>query len=117
MSTSPKRITILNLMVCDTLSRNCVNLLSKLSKEEKINWVKHLPITLLMARFCVNRDIHFSPFEMVYGYKLEIQELPKRLKLVKPAGVPMGEKITPELKNICNHAEQEAKCACEQVVD
>ena len=50
-----------------------------------------------MARSCVNRDIPVSPFEMVYGYKPEIQELPKRLKLVKPAGVPMVDNISPEL--------------------
>ena len=55
---------------------------------------------------------------MVYGYKPEIQELSKRLKLVGPAGVPIGDDITPELKNICNlAAEQGAKRACEQVVD
>ena len=62
--------------------------LRKLSQEDKRNWVKHLPTALLMARSRVNRDIHFSPFKMVYGYKPEIQELPKRLKLVEPAGVP-----------------------------
>ncbi len=71
-----------------------------------------------MVRSHVNRDIHFSPFEMVYGYKPEIQKLPKRLKLAEPADVPMGDDITPELKNICNlAAEQGAKRACEQVVD
>ena len=45
-----------------------------------------------MARSTVNRDISFSPFEMVYGYVLENKGFTKRLKLVKPAGVPMGEK-------------------------
>ena len=92
--------------------------LRKLSQEDERNWVKHLPTALLMARSHINRDIHFSPFEMVYGYKPEIQELLKRLKLVKPAGVPMGDDITPELKNIRDlAAEQGAKHACEQVVD
>ena len=92
--------------------------LRKLSQEDERNWVKHLPTALLMARSRVNRDIHFSPFEMVYRYKPEIQELPKRLKLVELAGVPMGEDITSELKSICNlAAEQGAKRACEQVVN
>ena len=39
--------------------------LRKLSQEDERNWVKHLPTALLMARSCINRDIHFSPFEMV----------------------------------------------------
>ena len=55
---------------------------------------------------------------MVYRYKLKVQELLKRLKLVEPASVPRGDYITPELKYICNLAsEQGAKRACEQVVD
>ena len=92
--------------------------LRKLSQEDERNWVKHLPTALLMARSRVNRDIHFSPFKMVYGYKPEIQELPKRLKLVEPAGVPMDDDITPELKNIRDlAAEQGAKRARKQVVD
>ena len=37
---------------------------------------------------------------MAFGHKPEIWELPKRLKLVKPAGVPMGDNISPDLKNI-----------------
>ena len=45
--------------------------LRKLSQEDKRNWAKHLPTALLMERSCVIRDIHFSPFEMVYGYKPE----------------------------------------------
>ena len=92
--------------------------LRKPSQEDKRTWVKHLLTTLLRAESCVNRNIHFSPFEMVYRYKPEIQELPKRLKLVDLDGVPMGHDITPELKSICNLAtEQGAKRAHEQVVD
>ena len=53
--------------------------LRKLSSEDPLSWPKHLPTALLMARSRVNRDIHFSPFEMVYGYKAEIQELPNSL--------------------------------------
>ena len=62
--------------------------LRKLSQEDKRNWSRHFPSALLMARYCVNRDIHFSPFEMVYGYRPEIQELPKRLKLVERPAFP-----------------------------
>ena len=54
--------------------------LRKLAQEKASSWIKHLPTALLMARSCVNRDIHFSPFEMVYGYKPDIQDLPKGLR-------------------------------------
>ena len=71
-----------------------------------------------MARSCVNREIHFSPFELVYRYKPEIKELLKRLKLNETASVPIVDGIPPELKNICDLASRQgAKCACEQVVD
>ena len=50
---------------------------------------------------------------MLHEYKPEIQKLPKRLKLAKPIGVPMGDNISPELKNICGlGSEQGAKLAC-----
>ena len=49
-----------------------------------------------MAISCVNRDIYFSPFKMVYRHKSEIQILPKRLKLVELAGILMGKDIVPE---------------------
>ena len=55
----------------------------------------HLPTTLLMAKSCVIRDVYFSPLEIVYGYKPEIQELSMRLKLVETATIPMDDKITP----------------------
>lgn len=68
-----------------------------------------------MARSCVKRDIHFSPFEMVYRYKPNIQELTNDLRLVEPDDVPAGNDIIPELKNICNLAsEKRAKRVCEQ---
>ena len=71
-----------------------------------------------MARSRVNRDIHFSPFEMVYGYKTDIQDLPNGLRLVEPDDVPRGDHISSELKNICNLAsKQGAKRVCEQVID
>ena len=57
-----------------------------------------------MARSRVNRDIHFSPFEMVYGYKPDIQDLSKGLQLVEPDDVPRGKNISPELKLISNKA-------------
>ena len=70
-----------------------------------------------MARSCINRDIHFSQFEMVYGNQLEIQEKPRGLKLVEPTDVLLGESISPELKLICNKAsEQGSKRACEQAI-
>ena len=46
--------------------------LRKLSSEDPLSWPKHLPTALLMARSRVDRDIHFSPFVMVYSYKPEI---------------------------------------------
>ena len=71
-----------------------------------------------MARSCFNRDIHFYPFEMVYGYKTDIQDLPKGLRSVESDDVPRGNNIAPELKNICNLAsDQGAKSTCEQVVE
>ena len=40
------------------------------------------------------------------------------LKPVELVGIPMGDNIIHESKNICSLAfEQKAKCACEQVVD
>ena len=68
--------------------------LRKLSSEDPLSWPKHLPTALLMARSRVNRDIHFSSFKMVYGYKLEIQELPNSLKLIEPEVVPQGNKVS-----------------------
>ena len=68
-----------------------------------------------MVRSRVNRDIHFSPFEMVYGYKPEIQELPNSLKLIKPEVVPQGNKISPKLLAIRSKAsEQGLKRVCGQ---
>ena len=55
---------------------------------------------------------------MVYGYKPDIQDLPKGLRLVKPDDVPRGDDISSELKNICNLAsEQGARRVCEQVIE
>ena len=71
--------------------------LRKLAQENASSWVKHLPTALLMARSRVNRDIHFSPFEMVYGYKPDIQDLPKGLRLVEPDDVPRGNDICCEV--------------------
>ena len=91
--------------------------LRKLAQENASSWVKYLPTALLMARSRVNRDINFSPFEMVYGYKPDIQDLHKGLQLVEPDDVPRGNGISPKLKNICNLAsEQGAKRVCEQVI-
>ena len=57
----------------------------------------------------------FSPFEMVYSYKPEIQELPNSLKLIKPEVVPQGNKISPELLAIRSKAsEQGLKRVCDQ---
>ena len=81
--------------------------LRKLSQEDKRTWAKHIPTALLMARSCVNKEIHFSPFEMVYRYNPEIHENPKRLKIVEPACIPMGDNTTPELKNIYNLASEQ----------
>ena len=74
--------------------------LRKLFSEDPLSWPKHLPTALLMARSRVNRDIHFSPFEMVYSYKPEIQELPNSLKLIKTEVIPQGNKVSPELLEI-----------------
>ena len=91
--------------------------LRRLAQENASSWVKHLPTALHMSRSRVNRDIHFSPFKMVYGYKPGIQDLPKDLRLVVPDDVPRGNDISPELRNICNLAsEQGAKRICEQVI-
>ena len=55
---------------------------------------------------------------MVYGYKPDIQDLPKGLRLVEPDDVPRGDDISSELKNNCNLAsEQGAKRVCEQVIE
>ena len=69
--------------------------LRKLFSEDPLSWPKHLPTALLMDRSIVNREIHFSPFEMVNGYKPEIQELPNSLKLIKTEVVPQGYKVFP----------------------
>ena len=54
---------------------------------------------------------------MVYGYKPDIQDLPKGLWLVEPDDVPRGDDISSDLKNICTLAsEQRAKHVCEQVI-
>ena len=91
--------------------------LRKLSSEDPLSWPKHLPTALLMARSRVNRDIHFSLFEMVYGYKPEIQELPNSLKLIEPEVVPQGNKVSPELLAIRSKAsEQGLKRVCEQEI-
>ena len=91
--------------------------LRKLAQENASSWVKHLPTALLMARSRVNRDIYFSSFKMVYGYKPDIQDLPKGLRLVEPDDVPKGNDISFELKIICNLAsEQRAKRVCKQVI-
>ena len=37
--------------------------LRKLSGKKPLSWVKHLLMALLMARSCINRDIHFSPLK------------------------------------------------------
>ena len=47
--------------------------LRKLSSKDPLPWPKHLPTALPMAISRVNRVIHFSPFETVYCYKLEIK--------------------------------------------
>ena len=80
------RVERLNSIVLTTLR--------KLAQENASSWVKHLPTALLMARSRVNRDIHFSPFKMVYRYKPDIQDLPKGLQLVEPDDVPR-EMISP----------------------
>ena len=81
--------------------------LRKLSSEDPLSWPKHLPTALLMARSRVIRDIHFSPFEMVYGYKPEIQELPNSLKLIEPEFFPQGNKVSPELLAIQSKASEQ----------
>ena len=54
---------------------------------------------------------------MVYGYKPDILDLLKGLRLVEPDDVPRGNDISPELKNVCNLAsEQGTKRVCEQVI-
>ena len=89
--------------------------LRKLSSEDPLSWPKHLPTALLMARSRINRDIHFSLFEMVYSYKPEIQELPNGLKLIEPEVVPQENKISPELLAIRSKAsEQGLRRVCEQ---
>ena len=81
--------------------------LRKLSSEDLSSWPKHLPTALLMARSRVNCDVHFSPFEMVYGYKPEIQELPNSLKLIEPEVVPQGDKVSPELLAVRSKASEQ----------
>ena len=57
----------------------------------------------------------FSPFEIAYGYKPEIQELSNSLKLIKPEVVSQGNKISNELLAIWSKAsEQGLKRVCEQ---
>ena len=81
----------------EQLNSTLLSALRKLSSEDPLSWNKHLLTALLMARSRVNRDINFSPFEMVYVYKPEIQELPNSLKLIEPEVVPQGNKISPEV--------------------
>ena len=69
--------------------------LRKLAQENKSSWVKYLPTALLMARSCINRDIHFSPFEMIYGYKPDTQDGIYVFWLVETDDVPRGNDITP----------------------
>ena len=61
-----------------------------------------------MARSRVNRDISFSPFEMVYGYKPKIVQLPQSIKLIEPKSVPKDEQISDKLKRIREIASQQA---------
>lgn len=50
-----------------------------------------------MTKSHVTRDIHFSPFEMVYIYQPEIRDKLRRLKLIEPTDINMGDDISPEL--------------------
>ena len=56
--------------------------LRKLSGKKPSSWVKHLPRAFLMARSCINSDIHFSPSKMVYSYQPEIKKNPKDSSLL-----------------------------------
>ena len=71
-----------------------LDILKKLSVNDVSSWPKHLPTALMVARSLVNRDIGYSPFEMVYGLKPETVQSPQGLKLIEPRNVPKLDAVT-----------------------
>ena len=51
-----------------------------------------------MAYLRINRNIHFSSFKIVYGYKPEVVKSTKGLKLIEPKDIPRIEDISLELQ-------------------
>ena len=61
-----------------------------------------------MAYTRVNQDIHFSPFEIVYGYRPDTVSSSQGLKLIKSPQV-LKENLSEKLINIQEAAAKQAK--------
>ena len=65
----------------ERLNGALLQILEKLSIENPKLWYEHLPTALMVIRACVNRDISFSIFDIVYKYTPEINRSPQGLNL------------------------------------